>query len=157
MLPQGKTKCDDIEIRKLEMLNSILIKELQGYKLKIIELQDENENLQAENLKLKNSFECCGRIENLEIEHIKDDQVNDQDQEGNMVYEGHKDYKCKSCGKSFSQARTMKNHIQIIHEGHKDHKCESCGKSYFQAGDLKKNLSVQSSKSIFINAKILIL
>ena len=29
MLPQGKTKCDDIEIKKLlEMLNSILIKEL---------------------------------------------------------------------------------------------------------------------------------
>ena len=81
MLPQGKTKCDDIEIKKLEMLNSILIKELRGYKLKIIELQDENENLQAENSKLKNSFECCGRIENLEIEHIKDDQVNDQDQE----------------------------------------------------------------------------
>ena len=52
MLPQGKTKRDDIEIKKLEMLNSILIKELQGYKLKIIELQDENENLLAENLKL---------------------------------------------------------------------------------------------------------
>ena len=68
--------------------------------------------------------------------------MNDQDQEGNMVYEGHKDYKCKSCGKSFSQARTLKNHIQIIHEGHKDHKCESCGKSYFQAGDLKKNLNI---------------
>ena len=76
MLPQGKTKRDDIEIKKLEMLNSILIKELRGYKLKIIELQDENENLQAENLKLKNSFECCGRIENLEIEHIKDHGLN---------------------------------------------------------------------------------
>ena len=75
MLPQGKTKHDDIEIKKLQMLNSILIKELRGYKLKIIELQDENENLQAENLKLKNSFECCGRIENFEIEHIEDDQV----------------------------------------------------------------------------------
>ena len=56
MLAQGKTKRDDIEIKKLEMLNSILIKELRGYKLKINELQDENENLQAENLKLKNSF-----------------------------------------------------------------------------------------------------
>ena len=110
--------------------------------MKINELQDENENLQAENLKLKNSFECCGRIENFEIEHIEDDQVNDQDQEGNMVYEGHKDYKCKSCGKSFSQARTLKNHIQIIHEGHKDHKCDSCGKSNFQTGHLKKNFNI---------------
>ena len=58
MLPQGKTKHDDIEIKKLEMLNSILIRELRGYKLKIIELQDENENLQAENLKLKEVYEC---------------------------------------------------------------------------------------------------
>ena len=71
MLPQVKTKRDDIEIKKLEMLNSILIKELRGYKLKIIELQDENENLQAENLKLKNSYECCGRIETLKLNILK--------------------------------------------------------------------------------------
>ena len=141
MLPQGKTKRDDIEIKKLEMLNSILIKELRGYKLKIIELQDENENLQAENSKLKNSFECCGRIENLEIEHIKDDQVNDQDHEGNMVYEGQKGYKCKSCGKSFSQADDLRKHIPMVHEDHKDHKCESCGKLFSQTGDLKKHIN----------------
>ena len=96
--------------------------------------------MQAENLKLKNSFECCGRIVNLEIEHIKDDQVNDQDQEGNMVYEGHKDYKCKSCGKSFSQAGNLKIHIHGIHESQKDYKCESCGKSFSLAGNLKTHI-----------------
>ena len=50
------------------------------------------------------------------------------------VHEGHKDYKCESCGKSFSQTSALKNHIYTIHEGHKDNKCESCGKSFSEAG-----------------------
>ena len=38
MLPQGKTKHDDIEIKKLELLNSILMKELLESKGKITNL-----------------------------------------------------------------------------------------------------------------------
>ena len=53
------------------------------------------------------------------------------------VHEGHKDYKCESCGKSFAEAGSLRKHIHRIHEGHKDHKCESCGKSFSQAGNLK--------------------
>ena len=53
------------------------------------------------------------------------------------VYEGHKDHKCKSCGKSFSQVGSLKIHKRTIHEGHKDYKCESCGKSFSQVGNLK--------------------
>ena len=34
----------------------------------------------------------------------------------------------------------MKKHIYTIHEGHKDHKCESCGKSFSQKVDLKKHM-----------------
>ena len=33
-----------------------------------------------------------------------------------------KDYKCGSCGNSFSEGEKLKRHIYIIHEGHKDFK-----------------------------------
>ena len=35
-----------------------------------------------------------------------------------IVHEGHKDYKCESCGKSFSQSRNLKININKIHEDH---------------------------------------
>ena len=47
---------------------------------------------------------------------------------------------CESCGKSFSEAGSLKKHIHTIHEGHKGYKCESCGKSFSQAGDLKRHI-----------------
>ena len=53
---------------------------------------------------------------------------------------GLKDYKCESCGKSFTGKQYLKIHIHTIHEGHKDHNCESCGKSFSQAGNLKKHI-----------------
>ena len=52
------------------------------------------------------------------------------------VHEGHKDYKCDSCGKSFTGGQYLKMHIHNIHEGIKDHKCYSCGRSFAQAGYL---------------------
>ena len=52
----------------------------------------------------------------------------------------HKDHICKPCGKSFTQADSLRNHIQTIHEGHKDHKCKLCGKSFFQTSNLKKHI-----------------
>ena len=48
----------------------------------------------------------------------------------NKSLQHYKNYKCESCGKSFSIAGYLKRHIQIVHEEHKDHKCESCGKSF---------------------------
>ena len=56
------------------------------------------------------------------------------------VGEGHKDYKCKSCGKLFSQAYNLKTHIHAVHEGHKDYNCEFCGTSFSQQGCLKKHI-----------------
>ena len=52
----------------------------------------------------------------------------------------HKNSKCDSCGKSFSEAGTLKRHIQTVHEGHKNFNCKSCWKSFSQEGDSKKHI-----------------
>ena len=57
-----------------------------------------------------------------------------------VVHEGHKDHKCKSCGKSFSQPGNLKKHIHKIHKGHKDHKCVFCGKSFSLGQSLKRHI-----------------
>ena len=59
----------------------------------------------------------------------------------------YKDYKCKSCGKSFSQADDLRKHIPMVHEDHKDHKCKSCGKLFSQTGDLKKHINTIHMKT----------
>ena len=45
--------------------------------------------------------------------------------DGEPYLEGHK---CENCGELFSQGGCLKTQINKIHEGHKDYKCESCGK-----------------------------
>ena len=62
------------------------------------------------------------------------------------IHGGQKDYKCDSCGKSFTGTQYLKKHIQTIHEGHKDHKCESCDISFSQAGHLKTHIFAQFMK-----------
>ena len=49
------------------------------------------------------------------------------------------DYKCRSCGESFSEEEAMKKHINIFHKDKKVHKCTSCGKSFSHPGYLKKH------------------
>ena len=46
----------------------------------------------------------------------------------------HKDYKCTSCGKAFSQKRSLNGHILTVHEGGQDHKCDKCDKSFSLLG-----------------------
>ena len=53
-----------------------------------------------------------------------------------------KNHKCKTCGKAFGLALTLKNHIISVHEGVKKFKCETCGFAFGLAGNLKKHKSI---------------
>ena len=69
------------------------------------------------------------------------------------VHEHHKDHKCKSCWKSFSQAGSLKKHIHTVHEHHKDYKCKSCCKSFSQAGSLKTHIkNLHEVKNLYTNS-----
>ena len=57
------------------------------------------------------------------------------------VHEGVKNHKCDACGKSFSEAGTLKKHLRATHEGVKNHKCDTCGKAFSRAGHLKTHIN----------------
>ena len=56
------------------------------------------------------------------------------------VHEEQSNYKCISCGKSFTQLGSLKIHIKIVHEGQKGHKCEFCDRSFKMARHLKAHI-----------------
>ena len=51
-----------------------------------------------------------------------------------------KEYKCKSCSKSFSGAGDLEKHIHTIHKGHKEFKCEYCGQSFTLLPNLRGHI-----------------
>ena len=46
-----------------------------------------------------------------------------------------KKHQCLKCKKSFYQKGHLNVHIPTIHEGNKDYKCDSCGKSFTEVGE----------------------
>ena len=170
MLPQEQTDHDDIKIKKLELLNSILMKELLESKDKITNLKEENEKLKVENLKLKNfrstnDIDSHNKIERIKNEPLDIDSNEDNYQnphkstmdiientlnstnkstknEENLSFQEEKEN--KSLKSDFSSMEnqnpheeTMHNHT--VHEVYKDYKCESCGKSFSDEQNLKKH------------------
>ena len=62
------------------------------------------------------------------------------DLESSQSVIGQKNHKCISCGKLFSQAGSLKKHINSVHNGQKDHKCDSCEKAFSTAQTLTKHI-----------------
>ena len=54
------------------------------------------------------------------------------------VHEGHKDFKCKSCEKSFTPD-SVRGHIKNIHKGHKYFNCDPCEKLFTSASNLREH------------------
>lgn len=49
-----------------------------------------------------------------------------------------KPHECKVCGKQYTQASGLSNHM-YMHEGEKPYGCDICGKRFKQPGSLKSH------------------
>ena len=71
------------------------------------------------------------------------------------VHEGKKPFKCDVCCKKFSQATSLKIHVQGVHEGKKPFECNVCSKKFAQKGNLKTHMAnyhgVEKAKLCKIN------
>ena len=66
---------------------------------------------------------------------------NFEDIEGNVPQKSRDECYCKFCGKSFTRAFSLKEHMMNVHEGKKQHKCSFCQKLFSKAGNLKHHIS----------------
>ena len=156
MLPQEQTDHDDIKIKKLELLNSILMKELLESKDKITNLTEENEKLKAENLKLKN-FQSTNDIDShIKIERIKNEPLNIDSNEDNHQ-NPHKstmdiiENTLSSTNKSTKneENRSFQEETKISEDkdqnqnaqarNSKNIGCDICGKSFIESRNLKNH------------------
>ena len=52
-----------------------------------------------------------------------------------------KNHTCHLCGKAFSSAQYLNNHITCVHEGVKNFQCKSCNKTFSQLGNLQRHVA----------------
>ena len=99
-----------------------------------------------ENIKHNNAENYEDNFE-LEYNHYENGEsnlpCNNDEIIGNEV-RVHKDIKCNSCKKSFSQAEILREHISEVHADHGNHKCDFCGKSFHSKVDLKSHVQISS-------------
>ena len=50
-----------------------------------------------------------------------------------------KNFKCQTCGKSFSRKENLTVHIKAIHQMSRPHKCPDCDQSFTEAGIMRKH------------------
>ncbi|XP_076437370.1 uncharacterized protein LOC143276637 [Babylonia areolata] len=64
------------------------------------------------------------------------------------VHLGIRPFICSVCGKAFTEARCLKEHM-LIHSGEKPHRCEQCGKTFTQSSTLKAHMRCHSGDKPF--------
>ena len=56
-----------------------------------------------------------------------------------IIHEKIKNHKCETCGKEFSRAIGLKDHVNSIHDGISIYKCELCKKSFQNHSNLNRH------------------
>ena len=63
------------------------------------------------------------------------------DQQNKMESDAGVNYKqCKICKRSFTQLKSLKEHMKTIHEERRDHKCYLCPKRFTQSKSVKVHI-----------------
>ena len=136
-----------------------LKEEKEGFKAEIAKLNAENvalknlqysEELQNDDLEMNNlksndlqTNDLSTNIESSdfkpnELQRIKEEKLTNSHEDQTLFHEGHK---CVSCDQLFSQAQSLKMHIQTIHKDQNDYNCVSCGNLFSNAGSLTQSAS----------------
>ena len=134
------------EIAKLNAENDAL-KNLQYSK------ESQNDDLKTNNLE-SNDLPTNDLSINIEssdfkpndLHRIKEEKLTNSHEDQTFF---HEEYKCVSCDQLFSQAQSLKMHIQTIHKDQNDYNCVSCGNSFSNAGSLRRHIKSIHEDHIF--------